>query len=217
MKKLAIVKRKSSRNPYAHLASSRARMLDGDESEENASDDGRPCEGEEGTDDDPSAPSKPVEAVDDGDDAGDTGEDDPEAAMDEEDEKADEDDDKVLAEADDDETSDRLDASEREKDRCAAIFRRKASALNPSMAAHLAFGTNLSRKEAVALLEASVQGMSRSEKRTAKRQAYSGNSQTQGLRSRQRSEAVRPASPNAENGNKRENRLLAVARKQGLA
>ena len=67
------------------------------------------------------------------------------SAMDEKDEK-DDDDEKGSASA--------LAARSRERARCAAIFSSPAAARNPVLAANLAFSTSLSRKESLALLEA---------------------------------------------------------------
>ena len=51
-------------------------------------------------------------------------------------------------------------ARRRERARCAAIFGSKAAARNPVLAANLAFGTSMSRHEALALLKASPAGES---------------------------------------------------------
>ncbi|HWF01559.1 MAG TPA: hypothetical protein VG248_17285 [Caulobacteraceae bacterium] len=52
--------------------------------------------------------------------------------------------------------SDAAQARRRERSRCAAIFESKDAAANPSMAAYLAFDTNMPRKQALASLKASV-------------------------------------------------------------
>ncbi|GBQ23123.1 hypothetical protein AA12717_1399 [Gluconacetobacter sacchari DSM 12717] len=49
-------------------------------------------------------------------------------------------------------------ARSRERARCAAIFRSKAAARRPDLAAHLAFNTRLPRNQAVDLLRASAAG-----------------------------------------------------------
>jgi hypothetical protein len=52
--------------------------------------------------------------------------------------------------------SDAAQARRRERSRCAAIFESKAAAENPSLAAYLAFETNMTRKQALASLTANV-------------------------------------------------------------
>jgi hypothetical protein len=62
-------------------------------------------------------------------------------------------------EGDDDESMQAARTSERA--RCAAIFASPSAGVRPDMAAHLAFNTSMSRKEAIAMLDAVAAGSTR--------------------------------------------------------
>ncbi|GBQ32253.1 hypothetical protein [Gluconacetobacter azotocaptans] len=71
----------------------------------------------------------------------------------------DDDDDDASADDETDEDDPQASAARsRERARCAAIFRSKAAATRPDLAAHLAFNTSLPRNQAVDLLRASAAG-----------------------------------------------------------
>ena len=89
----------------------------------------------------------------------------------------------------------------RERARCAAIFMSPAAAARPDMAAHLAFGTNMSRKDAVASLEVAAQGAS-------PRTGPTGRSSLTERMDRERNPDVRP---DAETGAARPHQRLMAA------
>ncbi len=71
-----------------------------------------------------------------------------------------EDDEKAADEEDDEDEKDakKKAARMRERARCSAIFASPAAGVRPDLAAHFAFATNLSRRDAVATLEVAAQG-----------------------------------------------------------
>lgn len=189
MARLAQHARRST-GPFAHLARARAAECDPDDkTAEN--DDTSPDDDTGAEDDDPDQKARRARSEENPDDQETLSEEE----MDREDEAADEQDQRDEDEDTDQDTELRQSARSRERARCSAIFRRVEAGLAPAMAAHLAFNTNLSRREAVGALKAAVASMPRRQRRAAAAPANTLAS----LRTRQiqagAPRAVRPDAP----------------------
>lgn len=113
--------------------------------------------------------------------------------MDAEDEQEDEEDRKAEEEDTEEDREVREDAKARASSRARAIFRRPEAASNLALACHLAFSTDMTRRQAVAALRAASGGR-RSRRRTS---SYGVAGSTATLRSRRRTGAVTPLKADA--------------------
>ena len=179
------------KSPFSHL--NRARLEDPAEPDEN-----RQTPGTE----DPDTPQPENRGEDDPDDtAGRHGEDpDPDSdgpasedEMDAEDEQEDEEDRKAEDEDTEEDREVREDAKARASSRARAIFRRPEAAGNLALACHLAFSTDMTRRQAVAALRAASGGR-RSRRRSS---PYGAAGSTATLRSRRRTGVVAPLKADA--------------------